>query len=48
MPLDMVIQQLSYTISPMVLFAGLITMTGLLFWHAFAWRARRLGRPAGQ
>jgi hypothetical protein len=48
MPLDMVIQQLSYTISPMVLLAGLITMTGLLLWHAFAWRARRVGHQAGQ
>lgn len=44
MPIDMVIQQLSYTISPSILTIGLITIAGLLFWHAHTWRARRLGR----
>lgn len=42
-PLDLQLQQLSYVASPSMLAAGLITLTGLLFWHAFAWRARRQG-----
>ena len=39
-PLGMLIQQVTYLVAPSMLTAGLVTVTGLLFWHAFAWRAR--------
>ena len=48
MPLGMFIQQLSYQISPSVLTSGLLIVAGLLFWHAAAWRARRLARLSGE
>jgi len=41
LPFGMIIQQLSYSIAPSVLIAGFATVSGLLFWHAAAWRARR-------
>ncbi|MGY4859109.1 hypothetical protein [Cryobacterium sp. AP23] len=44
-PIEMLIQQLSYSVASPMLIAGLVTLAGLLFWHAWAWRARRL--PAG-
>ena len=47
LPLDMVIQQLSYQISPSLQISGLLTVAGLLFWHAASWRARRLARLSG-
>ena len=47
MPLNMIIQQLSYQILPSVLTSGMFIAAGLLFWHAAAWRARRLTRPSG-
>ena len=47
LPLGMIIQQLSYQISPSVLTSGLLIVAGLLFWHAAAWRARRLARLSG-
>ena len=40
-PFGMLMQQLSYSITPPVLIASLVTMAGLLFWHAWAWQARR-------
>ncbi|TFC05157.1 hypothetical protein E3O42_03895 [Cryobacterium adonitolivorans] len=40
-PFGMLVQQLSYTIAPPMQIAGLLTLSGLLFWHAWAWRARR-------
>ena len=41
LPLGMIIQQLSYSVIPSVLTAGLLIVAGLLFWHATTWRARR-------
>jgi len=41
LPVEMIIQQLSYSIAPAVLIAGFATMSGLMFWHAAAWRTRR-------
>lgn len=41
LPMGMIIQQLSYAVTPSVLTAGLLTIAGLLFWHATNWRARR-------
>lgn len=41
LPFGMLIQQVSYSASPSALTAGLLTMAGLLFWHAWAWRVRR-------
>ena len=45
-PIEMLIQQLSYSIASPVLIAGLVTLAGLLFWHAWTWRARRVA-PRG-
>lgn len=39
-PLSMLIQQMTYLVVPSMLTVGLITVTGLLFWHAVVWRAR--------
>ena len=41
LPFGMLIQQLSYSIAPSVLTVGLVTLAGLLFWHAWVWRNRR-------
>jgi hypothetical protein len=41
LPFEMIIQQLSYSIAPSVLIAGFATVSGLMFWHAAAWRSRR-------
>jgi hypothetical protein len=40
-PMSVVLQQFSYLVAPSLISAGLITLAGLLFWHAAAWRARR-------
>ena len=40
-PFGMLLQQLSYSITPPILIASLVTMAGLLFWHAWTWQARR-------
>ena len=40
LPLEVLVQQLSYSISPSLLTAGLVVLAGLLFWHASAWRSR--------
>jgi len=47
LPFGMMIQQVSYSVSPSALTAGLLIAAALLFWHAWAWRARRTGL-AGQ
>ena len=41
LPLELVIQQMSYSVSPPLMIAGLLIVAGLLFWHATTWRARR-------
>lgn len=46
-PFGMLVQQLSYAITPSLLTAGFVTISGALVWHAAIWRARRLNRPAG-
>jgi len=40
-PINVVFQQIVWTTAPAVISAGLITMVGLLFWHAWRWRAAR-------
>lgn len=41
MPIDMVIQQILWTLTPAMMGAGFTTVLGLLFWHAWQWRAAR-------
>ncbi|KGJ72241.1 hypothetical protein GY21_16685 [Cryobacterium roopkundense] len=41
MPFDMVIQQFLWSLTPAMVAAGITTMLGLLFWHAWHWRAAR-------
>lgn len=40
-PWDVVYQQLVWGISPTMITAGVTTILGLLFWHAWRWRAAR-------
>jgi len=40
-PIEMLLQQLSYSLSAPMLISGFVTLAGLLFWHAWTWRARR-------
>lgn len=44
-PFGLLLQQISFSLSAPLLISGLLILAGLLFWHAWAWRARR--RPAG-
>ncbi|MFC5929976.1 hypothetical protein D6T64_01790 [Cryobacterium melibiosiphilum] len=45
-PWAMVLQQITWTVAPSMMSAGLATIMGLLFWHAFAWhRARSAATP---
>jgi hypothetical protein len=39
-PFSMLLQQVSYSVASPMLISGLITLAGLLFWHAWVWRAR--------
>jgi len=41
-PVSLVLQQFSYLVAPPLISAGIVILGGLLFWHAWAWRARRL------
>ena len=38
MPMEMVMQQLIYTVAPAMISTGLVTIVGLLFFHALRWR----------
>ncbi|KFF59276.1 hypothetical protein JF66_12515 [Cryobacterium sp. MLB-32] len=40
-PWDVLYAQFFYTISPTLVTAGITTILGLLFWHAWTWRAAR-------
>ena len=40
MPIEMVMQQLIYTVAPAMISTGLVTVAGLLFVHAVRWRSR--------
>jgi hypothetical protein len=35
------LQQFSYMVAPSLIVAGFVVIAGLLFWHAWAWQARR-------
>ncbi|TFD69292.1 hypothetical protein [Cryobacterium sp. Hb1] len=39
-PIEMVMQQLTYTLSPAMISTGLVAVVGLLFVHALRWRSR--------
>ena len=43
-PIDMVMQQVIYTLSPALTSTGLATVVGLLFIHALRWRSRSTHR----
>lgn len=43
-PIDMVMQQVIYTLSPALTATGLATVVGLLFFHALRWRSRSTRR----
>ena len=40
-PVAFVLQQFSYLVAPPLISSGIVILGGLLFWHAWAWRARR-------
>jgi len=42
-PFAMLLQQISWALAPAMMSAGLITIVGLFFWHAFAWHSARTG-----
>ncbi|TFD46369.1 hypothetical protein E3T55_17330 [Cryobacterium frigoriphilum] len=42
-PWAIVLQQITWSLAPTMMAAGLSTIMGLLFWHAFAWHRARTG-----
>ncbi|WP_022883595.1 hypothetical protein [Glaciibacter superstes] len=40
-PIEVIIQQLVWTITPTMISVGAMTLVGLVFWHAVTWRAAR-------
>ena len=40
-PVSIVLQQFSYLVAPPLISGGIVILGGLLFWHAWVWRARR-------
>ncbi|ASD20828.1 hypothetical protein B7495_00805 [Cryobacterium sp. LW097] len=40
-PVAFVLQQFSYLVAPPLISSGIVILGGLLFWHAWGWRARR-------
>ena len=40
-PVSVVLQQFSYLVAPPLISGGIVILGGLLFWHAWVWRARR-------
>jgi hypothetical protein len=37
-PIEMIIQQITWTIAPVMVSVGALTIVALLFWHAIRWR----------
>jgi hypothetical protein len=48
MPIEMLVQQMVWSVASPILLVGIMTIVALLFWHGFHWRARDAGpsKPA--